>query len=230
MKTIGILGGMSWESSATYYRLINQRVRAALGGNASARLILYSFDFAEIEAMQMAGDWDGLTARMVDAARRLVGAGADLLVIATNTMHKMAAEVQAAAGVPLLHIADPAGRAARAAGFTRVGLLGTRFTMEQAFYRAALEAHGLEVLVPDEAGRATVHRIIYQELVGGVIREESRAAYRAVIADLVAQGVQAVVLGCTEIMLLVGEGDSAVPLLDTTTLHAEAAADAALGG
>ena len=229
MKTIGIIGGMSWESSASYYRLINQQVRAARGPSASARIVLWSCDFSEIEALQMAGDWTRLTALMVDAARRLEGAGADLLLIATNTMHKMADDVQAAVGVPLLHIADPAGQAARAAGFGTVGLLGTRFVMEQAFYRAALERHGLRVIVPGEGARADVHRIIYDELVAGVVREESRAAYRAAIADLVAQGAEAVVLGCTEIMLLVGAEDSPVPLLDTTTLHAGAAADAALG-
>ena len=230
MKTIGIIGGMSWESSATYYRLINQRVRDAKGPSASARIVLWSFDFAEIEALQMAGDWGALARLMIDAARRLEGAGADLLVIATNTMHKLAAELRAATRVPLLHIADPAGQAARALGATRVGLLGTRFVMEQAFYADALAAHGLEVLVPGGAHRAEVHRIIYEELVAGVVRPTSRDAYRAAIADLVAQGAEAVVLGCTEIMLLVGADDSAVPLIDTTTLHAAAAADLALGG
>jgi aspartate racemase len=229
VKTIGIIGGMSWESSATYYRLINQQVRAARGPSASARIILWSFDFSEIEALQMADDWAALTAQMVDAARRLEAAGADLLLIASNTMHKMAGAVQAAVGVPLLHIAEPAGQAARAAGFATVGLLGTRFVMEQDFYRATLERQGLRVIVPGESARADVHRIIYEELVAGVVREESRAAYRAAIADLVAQGAEAVVLGCTEIMLLVGAEDSAVPLLDTTTLHASAAAAQALG-
>ena len=188
MKTIGIIGGMSWESSATYYRLINQQVRAARGATASAPIILWSFDFSEIEALQRTGDWAGLTARMIYAARRLEGAGAELLLIATNTMHKMAPEVQAAVGVPLLHIADPAGQAARGAGFATVGLLGTRFVMEQDFYRAALERHGLKVVVPGEGHRGAVHRIIYEELVAGVVREDSRAAYRAAIADLVAQG------------------------------------------
>lgn len=228
MKTIGIIGGMSWESSATYYRLINQRVRDAKGPTASARIVLWSFDFSEIEALQMAGDWDGLTAMMTDAARRLEGAGAELLLIATNTMHKMAGAVQAAVGVPLLHIARPAAQAARAAGFGTVGLLGTRFVMEQDFYRDALSGEGLKVVVPGEGHRAQVHRIIYEELVAGKVRDESRALYRAAIADLVAQGAEAVVLGCTEIMLLVGADDSAVPLLDTTTLHAEAAADFAI--
>jgi aspartate racemase len=228
-KVIGLLGGMSWESSAEYYRLINQGVRAQLGGVHSARILLWSFDFAEVEALQHRGEWDQAGALLADAARRLERGGADLILICTNTMHRMADEVQAAISVPLLHIADPTATRVRAAGMQRVGLLGTAFTMEQAFYRGRLEQrHGLEVLVPDDTDRALVHRIIYEELVQGRVEAASRAAYRAVIARLVERGAEAVILGCTEIMLLVGPEDSAVPLFDTTALHAEAAVDAAL--
>lgn len=229
MRTLGLIGGMSWESSAQYYRLINEGVRAARGATASARCLLWSFDFSEIEALQHAGDWVRLEALMCDAARRLAGAGAEALVICTNTMHLMADAVEAAAGVPLLHIADPTGAAIRAAGIGRIGLLGTAFTMEQGFYKDRLaQRHGLDVLVPDAEDRALVHRVIYEELVSGVIREESREAYRQVIARLVERGAAGVILGCTEIMLLVSQSDSAVPLFDTTTLHAQAAVDLAL--
>jgi aspartate racemase len=230
LKTLGLIGGMSWESSAEYYRLINQGVREQLGPTASARLVLWSFDFAEIAALQAAGQWRALDALMVDAARRLEAAGAEALVICTNTMHKSAPEIEAACPLPLLHIADPTAEALKAGGHTRVALLGTAFTMEQAFYRARLEErHGLEVLIPEAEDRALVHRVIYEELVAGRIEEASREAYRAVIARLVARGATAVILGCTEIMLLVGPEDSAVPLFDTTRLHAEAAVALALG-
>lgn len=230
MKTLGLIGGMSWESSAEYYRIINQGVRDALGPTHSARIVLWSFDFAEIEALQMAGDWDGLTARMVDAARRLAAAGADALMICTNTMHRCAPAVEAAVAMPLIHIADPTGAAIRAAGYTRIGLLGTRFTMEQDFYRGRLaDRHGLGVIVPDEADRATVHRVIYEELVAGRIEPASREAYRGVMQRLAQRGAQAIVLGCTEIMLLVGPDDSPVPLFDTTALHARAGIDRLLG-
>lgn len=230
MKTLGLIGGMSWESSAEYYRIINQGVRDALGPTHSARIVLWSFDFAEIEALQMAGDWDGLTARMVDAARRLAAAGADALMICTNTMHRCAPAVEAAVAMPLIHIADPTGAAIRAAGYTRIGLLGTRFTMEQDFYRGRLaDRHGLDVIVPDEADRATVHRVIYEELVAGRIEPASREAYRGVMQRLAQRGAQAIVLGCTEIMLLVGPDDSPVPLFDTTALHARAGIDRLLG-
>ena len=228
MKTIGLIGGMSWESSAEYYRLLNQGVRARHGATASARCILWSFDFAEIEALQRAGDWDALTDRMVDAARRVEGAGADLLLICTNTMHKMAPQVEAAITIPLLHIVDPAARRIVDAGLSKVALLGTAFTMEQDFYRDRLAQHGLDVLVPDTADRATVHRIIYDELVAGIVTGDSRAAYRDIIARLVGQGAQAVILGCTEIMLLIRPEDGAVPLFDTTALHVEGALEAAL--
>lgn len=224
LRTLGLIGGMSWESSAHYYRLINQGVRAARGPTASAKCLLWSFDFSEIEALQHAGDWARLEALMIDAGQRLVGAGAEALVICTNTMHLMAGAVEAAAGVPLLHIADPTGAAVKAAGIETVALLGTAFTMEQDFYRGRLaQQHGLEVLVPDSEDRALVHRVIYEELVAGVVREQSRDAYRGVIARLAARGAQGIILGCTEIMLLVQPEDSAVPLFDTTALHAAAA-------
>jgi len=229
MKTLGLIGGMSWESTVPYYRTINQTVKEQLGGLHSARLLLYSVDFAQIEKLQHAGDWDAAGAVLADAARSLKAGGAQLLVICTNTMHKVADAVEAASGLPLLHIADPTGEAIRAKGVTRIGLLGTRFTMEQAFYRQRLiERHGLDVLVPEADERDIVHRVIYDELCQGVIREESREQYRRVMASLVARGAQGIILGCTEIGLLVGEGDASVPLFDTTALHARAAALAAL--
>ena len=229
MKTLGLIGGMSWESTVPYYRTINQTVKEQLGGLHSARLLLYSVDFAQIEKLQHAGDWDAAGAVLADAARSLKAGGAQLLVICTNTMHKVADAVETASGLPLLHIADPTGEAIRAHGFTRIGLLGTRFTMEQDFYRQRLvERHGLEVLVPEADERDIVHRVIYDELCQGEIREESRAQYRGVMASLVARGAQGIILGCTEIGLLVGEGDASVPLFDTTALHARAAALAAL--
>ena len=229
MRVIGLIGGMSWESSAEYYRIINQAARARLCGLSSARILMWSFDFAEIEARPRRGDWAAATALMIDAARRLERGGADFVLICTNTMHRMAEEVQAAIGIPLLHIVDPTAARVTEAGVTRVGLLGTAFTMEQDFYKGRLrDRFGLDVLVPDEADRAVVHRVIYEELVQGRVLDESRAAYRAVIARLVARGAQAVILGCTEIMLLVSAADSAVPLFDTTRIHAEAALEEAL--
>ncbi|MBW4024322.1 MAG: aspartate/glutamate racemase family protein [Proteobacteria bacterium] len=231
MKMIGLIGGMSWGSSAEYYRILNEGVRDRLGPTASARCLLWSFDFSEIERLRHDGDWTGLTARMIDAARRLEAGGAEVLLICTNTMHRMAAEVQDAVAVPLLHIADPTAEGIKAAGLRKVGLLGTAFTMEQAFYKGRLrELHGLEVLVPDAPDRAVVHRIIYEELVAGTITEPSREAYRRVIGRLVARGVEAVILGCTEIMLLVKPEDSPVPLFDTTELHARAAVAIAVDG
>lgn len=229
MRTIGLIGGMSWESSAEYYRILNEGVRDALGPTASARCLLWSFDFSEIEKLQHDGQWDALGEKLADAARKLEGAGADLLLICTNTMHKLAGAVEAAVSIPLLHIADPTAEAIKAQGLTKVGLLGTAFTMEQDFYKGRLTIHhGLEVIVPGDEDRATVHRIIYHELVAGQVLEESRQAYRAVIARLVERGAQAIILGCTEIMLLVGPEDSAVPVFDTTALHAGAAVQAAL--
>ena len=228
-SVIGLIGGMSWESSAEYYRIINETVRDRLGGLRSARILMWSFDFGEIEALQHAGRWDDATALLADAARRLERGGADFFLICTNTMHRMADAVAASVTIPLLHIADPTAGRIRAANLTRVGLLGTAFTMEQDFYKGRLrDSFGLDVLTPDPADRATVHRIIYEELVQGRVEPTSRDAYRAVIARLVARGAQAVILGCTEIMLLVRPEDSAVPLFDTTALHAEAAVDRAL--
>lgn len=229
MRMIGLIGGMSWESSAEYYRILNQGIRDRLGPTASARCLLWSFDFAEIEDLQHRGDWEGLEARMVDAARRLEAGGAEALVICTNTMHRMADAVQAAVGVPLIHIADATAEAVKAAGSTKVGLLGTAFTMEQDFYKGRLaQRHGLEVIIPIAADRANVHRIIYEELVAGRVLPASRDVYRAVIARLIEAGAEAIILGCTEIMLLVRPEDSAVPLFDTTALHANAAVSMAL--
>ena len=229
MKTIGLLGGMSWESTLPYYRHINEAVRERLGGLHSARLVLYSLDFHEIEALQRQGDWAAAGTLLADAARRLESAGADFLLLCTNTMHKVADAIEAASALPLLHIADPTAAAIQAAGLQRVGLLGTRFTMEQPFYRERLEdRHGIQVLVPDEPDRAEVHRVIYEELCRGVVSEASRQAYRQVITRLVARGAQAVILGCTEIGLLVRADDAEVPLFDTCVLHAQAAAERAL--
>jgi aspartate racemase len=229
MKTIGLIGGMSWESTAVYYRLLNEIVRERLGGLHSAELLLWSFDFHEVEACQAAGRWDEATALMVAAARRLEAGGAEILVIATNTMHKMAEEVQSAVSIPLLHIADATAAPIKGAGLGRVGLLATAYTMEQDFYRGRLEArHGLEVLVPDAAGRKAVHDIIYDELCRGVVRPESKARYQEVVSDLLAEGAEGIVLGCTEVGLLIGAGDVAAPVFDSTRLHAEAAVELAL--
>lgn len=225
MKMLGLIGGMSWESTLPYYRIVNQRVRERLGGLHSAKLVLHSVDFAEIEALQHAGDWDAAGAQLAAAARGLRLAGAEVIVVCTNTMHLVAPAIQAAVDIPLLHIADATAQRIRAAGLTRVALLGTRFTMEQAFYRERIEAAGIAVLTPDAMQRERVHRVIYDELCLGRIVDASRDDYRAIIADLVARGAQGVILGCTEIGLLVGEGDATVPLFDTARIHAEAAAD-----
>jgi len=229
MKTIGLIGGMSWESTALYYRQLNEGAKARLGGLHSARVILYSVDFHDVERLQRSGEWDQAGELLADAARALSAAGADLLVLCTNTMHKVAPAIEKAVDLPLLHIADPTGDALRRAGVTRVGLLGTRFTMEQAFYRDRLsERHGLEVLVPQTDDRETVHRVIYEELCLGEIRAESRVAYQRIMTALVERGAQALILGCTEIGLLIGANDAPVPLFDTTALHATAALEAAL--
>ncbi|OHD03910.1 MAG: aspartate/glutamate racemase [Sphingopyxis sp. RIFCSPHIGHO2_01_FULL_65_24] len=228
MKTIGLIGGLSWESSAHYYRLINEGVKARLGGLHSARVLMLSLDFAPIAALQASGDWDVLDGQMAEAARSLTAGGAEMLLICANTMHLCAEAVEAATDVPLLHIADPAIAAIRAAGYKRVGLLGTAFTMEKPFYTGRMAAAGIAAIIPGDADRATVHRIIYDELVQGVIRDESRAEYRRIIAALIADGAEAIVLGCTEIMLLVDARDSAVPLFDTLALHVEAAVEMAL--
>jgi aspartate racemase len=229
LLTIGLIGGMSWESTLPYYREINQTVAARLGGLHSARLILYSVDFHDVEQLQHAGEWERAGALLAAAARTLEAAGASFLVLCTNTMHKVAPAIEAAVGIGLLHIADPTAAAILEHGLSRVGLIGTRFTMEQAFYRDRLrERHQLEVLVPPAADRELVHRIIYDELCLGRVVPASRETYRRVMAELVAQGAQAIILGCTEISLLVGAQDASVPLFDTTSLHAQAAADFAL--
>jgi len=229
MRTIGLIGGMSWESSAEYYRIINQETNRRLGGVHSAQCLMWSFDFEEIKRLQHDGEWDKLADAMKEAAIRLERGGADFIVICTNTMHRLADAVSSAVGIPLLHIADPTAEKIRASGFERVGLLGTAFTMEQDFYKGRLQQrHGLDVIVPDEDDRRVVHEIIYKELVLGQVRPESRQAYRAIIARLIERGAQCIILGCTEIMLLVKDEDSAVPLFDTTTIHAVAAVDEAL--
>ena len=229
MKTIGLIGGMSWESTVPYYRQVNEGIKARLGGLHSARVVLYSVDFHEIEQLQYAGDWAAAGDMMADAARRVQAAGADLLVLCTNPMHKVAPQIEAAVSIPLLHIADATGAAITAAGHRTVGLLGTRFTMEQDFYRQRLQqAHGLQVIVPEADDRTVVHDVIYDELCRGVIRDEARAAYRRIMDELVDRGADAIILGCTEIGLLVGAQDARVPLFDTTALHASAAVEAAL--
>ncbi|WP_404297112.1 aspartate/glutamate racemase family protein [Halomonas sp.] len=228
MKTIGLIGGMSWESTQTYYRLINQQVKARLGGLHSARLVLYSVDFAEIEALQHRGDWAATVQILAAAAMSLEAAGADFLVLCTNTMHKVAPQLEQAVAIPLLHIADATANELHRQGVIRVGLLGTRFTMEQAFYRERLEAQGIKVLIPDAAQRERVHAVIYDELCCGEIRADSKAAYLEIVDSLAGQGAQGVILGCTEIGLLIQAYDTDVPLFDTTAIHAEQAVEAAL--
>ena len=229
MKTIGLIGGMSWESSLEYYRIINETVKERLGGLHSAKCVLYSVDFAKIEEMQHAGRWEEAAQKMVEVGRSLERAGADFLVLCTNTMHKLASEIEAGVNIPLLHIADTTADAVKAAGISRVGLLGTRFTMEQDFYKGRLtEKHGLDVLIPEEADRELVHRVIYDELCLGVIKSASRRAFTTVIEKLAAAGAQGVILGCTEIESLVRQEDSPVPVFPTTQIHATAAVDWAL--
>jgi aspartate racemase len=225
MRLLGVLGGMSWTSTEAYYRLLNTEVAARLGGLHSARLLLHSVDFAPIAELQHSGDWAGTADILDEAACGLAAAGAEGILLATNTMHKVADEIEAASGLPVLHIADATARAVLDAGVGRVGLLGTAFTMEDTFYVDRLAGHGVETVVPDAAARADVHRVIYDELVLDVVREESRATYRAIMADLVAEGAQAMVLGCTEIGLLVGADDTSVPVFDSTEIHARAAVD-----
>lgn len=231
MKTIGLIGGMSWESTIPYYRQINETIKERLGGLHSAKVILYSVDFHDIERLQHAGDWKAAGAMLADAARSLEAAGSEFLVLCTNTMHKVAPAIEAAVGIPLLHIADPTAAAIKEAGYKVVGLLGTRFTMEDAFYRDRLrQRHGLIVRIPNAEDRDTIHRIIYGELCLGVVLPESRSAYRRIMESLAAEGAEAIILGCTEISLLVSQQDSAVPLFDTTAIHARAAAEEALTG
>ena len=228
MLTIGLLGGMSWESSAEYYRLANELVRDQLGGLHSAECVLYSVDFADVEAMQTAGAWHDAADLLGTAAKRLEAAGADLLVLCTNTMHKVADQIENSVSIPLVHLADTTAAAVREAGLNTVGLLGTAFTMEQDFYRNRLATHDLSVIVPDDDDRALVHRVIYDELCRGIVSAESRHAYQQVIARLVAAGAEGIVLGCTEIELLISSGDSPVPFFPTTRLHVEAAVELAL--
>jgi aspartate racemase len=231
VKTIGLLGGMSWESTLLYYRIINRSVGERLGGLHSARLVLYSVDFAEIERLQHDGCWEEAGRLLSEAAVALESAGAELLVLCTNTMHRVAPAIEASVGIPFLHIADPTARALQAAGVSTVGLLGTRFTMEQDFYRGRLESRfGLAVRVPGARARELVHDVIYEELCRGVVSERSREGFRGVVAELAEQGARAVVLGCTEIALLLRPEDVSIPLFDTTLLHAEAAVEAALEG
>ena len=230
MNTVGLIGGMSWQSSVEYYRIINQRVAERLGGLHSAPILLASLPFHEVHAAQQRGDWDAVGRMLADAGRRLAGAGADFLVIATNTMHKLAPVVRDAAGIPLLHIADATADRIRAANIKIVGLLGTRFTMNESFYRDRLaERHGIAVRTPSEADRELVDRVIYDELCVGELRDESRREYQRIIGELLDAGCEGVILGCTEIGLLVSAADSPVPLFDTARIHAEAAAEVVLG-
>jgi len=229
MKTMGMIGGMSWESSLEYYRIVNETVKKSLGGFHSAKCILYSVDFEEVEKLQHKGDWDALTGLMLDSAQRLEQAGADFVIICTNTMHKMADEVQSAINVPVLHIVDVTAEAIKRNGQTRVGLLGTKFTMEQKFYKGRLkDKHGLDVLIPSPEERQMVHDILYSELCLGEIKEQSRGEFKRVIHNLVDRGAQGVILGCTEIPLIVSQDDYDIPVYDTTQLHAQAAVDFAL--
>lgn len=230
MQVIGLIGGMSWESTIPYYREINETVKRRLGGLHSAKIILYSVDFHEIERLQHAGNWRDAAILLAQAATVLESAGADFLVLCTNTMHKVASDIEAAVRIPLLHIADPTAHEIRKAGVSKVGLLGTRFTMEQDFYKEHLQQrHGLQVLIPDSPDRDKVHAIIYEELCLGIVKPASRQVYQRVIAGLIDQGAEAVILGCTEISLLVGQQDAQVPLFDTTAIHARQAAESALG-
>jgi len=229
MKTIGLIGGMSWESSLLYYQIINQHVKEKLGGHHSAKSLMYSVDFEEIKTLQHQGKWDEATAVMIDSAQRLQAGGADFIVICTNTMHKMAKEVEESIAIPLLHIADATAKEIVKDGRNKVALLGTAFTMEQDFYKGRLiEKFGLDVMVPNEKDRMIIHDIIYEELCLGVINEASREAYLKIIHKLSQQGAEAVILGCTEITLLISQDNCSIPLYDTTRLHAESAVDLAL--
>ncbi|NRR29432.1 aspartate/glutamate racemase family protein [Oxalobacteraceae bacterium] len=225
MKTIGLIGGMSWESTVPYYSQINETVKEVLGGLHSAKIVLYSVNFHEVEQLQRAGDWHTAGAMLAQAAQSLQAAGADFLVLCTNTMHKVGPAIEAAVHIPLFHIADPTAAAIKATGIARVGLLGTRFTMEQDFYRERLrQHHGLEVVVPNPEDREIIHRVIYEELCLGKVNPASRDEYRRIMADLARQGAQGIILGCTEISLLVCQQDAELPLFDTTAIHARAAA------
>ncbi|MFC5451180.1 aspartate/glutamate racemase family protein [Paenibacillus aestuarii] len=229
MKTIGLIGGMSWESSLLYYQIINECVKERLGGHNSAKSLMYSVNFQEIKSLQHQGNWGEATKMMIDSAQKLEMAGADFIVICTNTMHKMAQEVEEAVSIPLIHIADSTAAEIVKDGIKKVALLGTAFTMEQDFYKGRLtDKFGLEVIVPNEAERLAVHDIIYQELCLGIIKEDSKQAYLQIIKNLKLQGAEAVILGCTEITLLVSQADCSIPVYDTTRIHAESAIDFAL--
>jgi len=229
MKTIGLIGGMSWESSIEYYRIINETVKAKLGGLHSSKSIMYSVDFADIEALQHQGKWHDAAQILAEAAKKLEKGGADFVIICTNTMHKVADDIQAHIHIPILHIADATARRIKDSGIRRIGLLGTRFTMEDAFYKDRLiQKYGLDVIIPDVQGREIVHHVIYDELVIGKIREESRKQYADIIEGLVKDGAEGVILGCTEIGLLVHQKDCRVPRFDTARIHAEAAVEYAL--
>ena len=231
MKTIGLLGGMSWESTVEYYRLINEGVKEQLGGLHSAEIVMFSVDFAEVERLQHASDWEDAGKLLTESARRIERAGADFLVICTNTMHKLADDIAGGIGIPLLHIADATAEAIKSAGMKRVGLLGTKFTMEQEFYKGRLTArYGIEVVIPKGADRDIVHDIIYRELCVGKTREQSRQEFIRVMDELVRRGAQGIILGCTEIPLLVEPADARVPLFDTTAIHAAKAVEWALAG
>ncbi len=230
MKMIGLIGGMSWESSQHYYRIINEQAMERQGRPHSAKSLMWSMDFGEIEALQHAGKWDELTDKMTEAAGKLELAGADFIVICTNTMHRMAEQIEQTISVPLLHIADATAIKIQQAGIKKIGLLGTAFTMEQDFYKGRLtEKFGLDVIIPDTADRKIVHDIIYQELVSGIINEASREQYKTIIRKMINKGAEGIILGCTEIMLLISQNDCAVPVFDTTEIHALAAVDYALG-
>ncbi len=228
MQTIGLIGGMSWESTAVYYREANELVRDRLGGLNSAEMVLASVNFAEISKLQREGDWDQAAAILVEKARGLEHAGADMILICTNTMHLLIDAIQAAVDVPVLHIGDVVAEAVQAQGLDRVALLGTAFTMEKAFYRERIASHGIEVIVPEAEDRATLHRTIFEELAVGIISEASRAEFQAIIDRLVAKGAEGIILGCTEIELLIGQGDSPIPVFPTAKLHIEAAVERAL--
>jgi len=229
MKTIGLIGGMSWESSLEYYRIINETVKEKLGGFHSAKCLMYSVDFEEVEKLQRNGKWDEATALMIDAAQRVKKGGADFVVICTNTMHKMAEEVQNSINIPLLHLADVTAERIKAQGLKKVGLLGTKFTMEEDFYKGRLiKKHGLEVMIPDDEEREAIHNILYNELCMGEIKKISKDKFKKIIDNLVLKGAEGIILGCTEIPLLIDKEDYEIPLFDTTRIHAEEAVEYAL--
>jgi aspartate racemase len=230
MKTIGLIGGMSWESSLEYYRIINETVKEKLRGFHSAKIAMYSVDFEEVEKLQRQGNWDEATRLMIDAAQRIEKAGAEFVVICTNTMHKMAEEVQKSIDIPLLHIVDVTAEKIKGQGIRKVGLLGTRFTMEEDFYKGRLlKKHEIEVIIPEEEERVRIHNILYDELCLGEIKKLSRDKFKEIIENLVARGAEGVILGCTEIPLLVNQEDYEIPLFDTTAIHAITAVEYAVG-